>query len=124
MNTEDKVKRYVVNPDKTASSKARRFYRVLSGKVAPRRCTNRELQRLINEFGVDRIQQARANLRASKRATKYQRAFCGALAHGNPDSLSRAGAEEFLRAAKANRPEDFAEAKERLRGFTYQEEEV
>lgn len=122
MNTEDKVQRFVVNPDKCASSKARKFYRYLTGHDAPRRIVNKDLQKIINQFNAAQIEAARQQMRGNKRATKYQRAICTELGHGQPGALTRHGAEKFLKAEKANRPDDFREAKEKLRGFTYKEE--
>ena len=116
------MQRFVVNPDKTASSKARKFYRYLSGGDVPRRIVNKDLQKLINKYNDAQIEAARQLMRGNKRATKYQRAICNDLGHGEPDALTRHGAEEYLKGCRANRPDDFKEAKERLRGFTYKEE--
>ena len=122
MVNEDKVKRYVVNPDKTASSKARRFYKLLAGADAPRRITNRELQKIINAFTDTQVAAARETLRLNKRATKYQLALCKEMGLNTDLGCSRKVCEYYITSVKKDKPDDFREAKEKLRGFTYKEE--
>ena len=119
MKSFNKVSRYVVNPDRPASSKARRFYKILckSQQIAPRGILNKDLQVLIDKFSPDKIANARWAIKMNKKATPYMRALCTALGMAGDAPISRALAQGFV--SECNIVAVRA-AKSRLKGYTYE----
>jgi hypothetical protein len=123
MNTEDKIKRFAVDPDKAASSKARKFLSILSGGgPIPKGMTYRELKRIVKTYSQEKVDEARTKFKAQKRASKYLRALCLELnASASCQVWTRGECEEYIESYKQSRPDVYKEARKKLRGFSYEQ---
>ena len=124
METENKINRFAVDPNKQASYKARKFLRILSGNECSTGITYKELQREIRQYPREDIEKARAKFKGMKRASKYLRAFCqelNALGYNNDfENITRAKAELLSKTVKKTEPTKWSAVKAKLRGMTYE----
>jgi hypothetical protein len=123
MNTEDKIQRFAVDPNKKASYKARKFLRILTKEPVYVGITYKELNQRVHTFSEEEIEKARERFKGLKRASKYLRAMVKAInpAEPNIDILTRRNAEGILKQYKEQEPDAYAKAKKKLRGMTYED---
>jgi len=117
MNTQDKINRFAVDPNKRASYKARRFLRILTGDVVPVYITYKDLNHRVGTYSKEKIAIARKQFRNAKRATKYQVALLTELGVTNARVWLRGPAEQYISDSK--QLPSYAAAKAKLRGYTY-----
>lgn len=72
MPYEPMINHEVVHKDDRPSYKQKKFYRILSGRVAPKDVTRDELNNMIQNFSDDKVAKARATFKGMKRATRFQ----------------------------------------------------
>jgi len=121
MNTEDKIQRFAVDPNKQASYKARKFLRILTGVNAATCITYKALNREVARYSKEEIAKAREKFKGMKRASKYLRALCSELnATGACQVWTRVQCEEYLEDYKSNKPAEYKAAKAKLKGYSYE----
>ena len=94
--SEDKINRLVMNRDAKPSSKQRKFYLILTGKMAPSGKTRGELSDLIAQAKAEDITRARVEFKMQKTASKYMRRLLGKLQGESVGPVSRRVALECL----------------------------
>lgn len=122
MNTEDKIQRFAVDPNKAASYKARKFLGILQGSgVAPKGITYRELNRVVKTYTKDLIAKAREDFKGMRRPSKYQVVLLRELGCGpQMEHFNRKMATEYIAERKQADPVRYKAARKKLRGFSYE----
>lgn len=70
--SENLINRFVMKRELAASSKQRKFYKILAGKKAPAGIKRGELSDLIQEFSAGDVANARIRYKLQKRPSKYK----------------------------------------------------
>jgi hypothetical protein len=122
MNTEDKIQRFAVDPNKAASYKARKFLGILQGNgPVAKGITYRELNRLVKTYSEAHIQRAREEFKGLRRPSKYQVVLMRELGVGpQMEHFNRRMATEHIAELKEQKPEAYKAARKKLRGFSYE----
>jgi len=121
MPEQDKVNRWVMKPEKLATSKQRRFLRLLNSNTGyiPRGTTRGEIAKIIGKFSKEQIARARERFKLTRPATKYMKALGVALGYLFT-GYTREQALGYLNTTRFKNPEVYKAAKAKVRGMTYE----
>jgi hypothetical protein len=120
MPEQDKINRWVMKVDMLATSKQRRFFKILSGgKYVQRGTTRGQLAKLISAYTKENIAKARIEFKATRPATKYMKALGSALGFIF-DGYTRREAQKYLDGVRLKNFPVYKAAKAKVKGLTYE----